>query len=205
MAGHELRFDEFDGMATMIRKVKGVSDTELSTVSQSHRWNNESSLMKTTLVQGPGAPQRRSETPTHPACRTSAVDAAIALRDQLLAEETWYRSEEVGARLRGASGESNRTFDLAAACVAGELFGVRFRGEMQYPAFQFMPTSDAPFLALREILVCLPLDDSGWTAAFWFFQPNGRLGGKRPADVLHRDSAAVLATAQKDFMGDEGI
>jgi|GEM_PF-3433848 len=135
----------------------------------------------------------------------AAVDTALALRDQLLRDETWYSSEQVATRARGELVDSNSYQYANAARAAGRLLGVRFRNKMKHPAFQFVPATGEPHAMMKKILARLPPDDSGWVAAFWFFQPNGRLGTKRPADLLHEDPGAVLAAAEKDFGGDDGI
>ena len=126
------------------------------------------------------------------ASRSASIKTALELRDQLLKDESWYSSEQVATR------------------AIERMLGVRFRNNWKYPVFQFVQGTGEPHMMMTEILARLPLDDSGWTATFWFFMPHGRLGGNRPADILHADilhaePEAVLYAAEKDFAGDDGI
>ena len=135
----------------------------------------------------------------------AAFQETIALRDRLLLNEKWYSSEQVAQLARGALVDSNKNQFAQSLRAAGRLLGVRFKGKRLHPAFQFVERVGEPHPAMKELLAVLPTDDIGWDTAFWFFQPTGRLGGERPADVLQRDPGAVVAAARKDFEGDSGI
>jgi hypothetical protein len=124
-------------------------------------------------------------------------------RNDLLAQERWISSQEAAEQARGRVVESNPYEYASRLRREQRLFGARFGGRYLYPAFQFLPDTGEPHPALRDLIPLLPDSNDGWTAAFWWFEPSGRLQGARPADVFLQDPAVVIAAAQRDFQGDD--
>ncbi len=124
-------------------------------------------------------------------------------RDELLAQECWLSGPQVAERTGGRNGESSPYEYASRRRRERRLFGARFRGSYRYPAFQFIPGTGEPHAELTKLVALLPSSHDGWTAALWLFQPTGRLGGARPADVFSRDPAAVIDAARRDFQGDD--
>jgi len=133
-------------------------------------------------------------------------EAAKQTRDRLLAKESWLDSKAVARAARSTLVESNPAQFASRLRREHRLFGVRWRGEYLHPAFQFLPTGELnPEMA--KLLDVLPTTDANWNAAFWLFQPTGKLGGHRPADVFANNPKAVIAAATADFVRDpaEGV
>ncbi|RNF76779.1 DUF2384 domain-containing protein, partial [Pseudomonas putida] len=42
---------------------------------------------------------------------------------------------------------------------------------------------------------------NSWSVAFWFYSPNGVLGGKRPRDLVSTDAFRVSLAAQHEVDG----
>lgn len=97
--------------------------------------------------------------------------------------------------------ESRSTGDfvsLARLIVAGEVFSFEWHRSFWIPMFQF-DTADLSLLpAPRLVLVELAPYFDGWSLATWFVAPHGRLGGRRPIDLLATRLADVLAAARSD-------
>jgi hypothetical protein len=76
-----------------------------------------------------------------------------------------------------------------------KLFGVPYRGQTVYPAFQFDDDGHLRPI-VEEVLHHLPTDRmSPWEVALWWTADNGWLGGRRPVDVLDDDSRAIVRAA----------
>ena len=80
------------------------------------------------------------------------------------------------------------------------IFGVQFKRQDIYPAFQFDPVQGQPLPVLPEILAALAaVGLRGWEIAFWFVQPNGWLDGDaRPVDLLATSPGAVVDAASHE-------
>lgn len=143
--------------------------------------------------------------PATPAADRRARGGELARnrRNDLLAQERWVSSQEAAEQARGRTVESNPYEYASRLRRELRLFGARFGGRYLYPAFQFLPDTGEPHPALRDLIPLLPDSNDGWTAAFWLFEPSGRLQGARPADVFLEDPASVIAAAQRDFQGDD--
>lgn len=135
--------------------------------------------------------------------KVKADAAARMRRDELLEQECWLSGPQVAGRTGGGNVEGNPYEYASRLRRERQLFGARFRGSYRYPAFQFVPETCEPHAGLAELIALLPQSHDGWTAAFWFFQPTGRLGGARPADVLAQDPGVVIDAARRDFQGDD--
>lgn len=126
-------------------------------------------------------------------------DAALQLRDSLLANERWFTAAEVAVRLgRGDSAqEIVEQLRRERAVLA-----VRLGSEYLYPAFQLTGAPAEIHRAMSDLLAILPDEDHGWAAAFWCFSPTLKLDGARPADLLRSEPSRVITAAQRDFGGD---
>lgn len=127
------------------------------------------------------------------------LEGARADRDDLLAKERWLSAEEVAralkAKLTGVEAENW----VAKLRQNKQLFGVRFRGRYLHPEFQIeKPGMLQP--NLQALISLLPITDANWTAAFWLFQPDRRLDGRRPVDVFGQKPDAVVSAARQDFV-----
>lgn len=136
-----------------------------------------------------------------------AFERAVQRRDDLVAHEKWLSSEQIARQARGAVVESNKDQYAYQLRQGGQILGVRHARKRLHPACQFQEVNGRlePLPVMKRLLELLPKDDTGWDQAFWLFQPTGRLGGERPADVLATRPDDVLSAAEKDFHGDAGI
>lgn len=75
----------------------------------------------------------------------------------------------------------------------GRLFAVEGPRERLYPGFQI--EDGRPKAALARVLAALPRGLGGWEILLWFTRSDGRLGGRRPADLLDRDPDRVVEAA----------
>ena len=152
----------------------------------------------------PAVPHAESAVGTRPAPPSStAAELARTRRNELLAQERWLTSQQVATQARGRTVESNPYEYASRLRREHRLFGARFRGSYLYPAFQFQPETGEPHPAVADLLARLPDSSDGWVAALWLFQPTGKLGGARPADVFAHDPGAVIDAARRDFQGDD--
>jgi hypothetical protein len=128
---------------------------------------------------------------------------AAALLSQRNARRRAELLEEFGALTgeqiaRERSRARNRHALAARWRKEGRLFGVPYRGQTLYPAFQF---DDANELrpVVGQVLEALPRPQmSDWELALWWTAANGHLGGRRPVDLLDEDPDA-LPTAARDL------
>lgn len=85
--------------------------------------------------------------------------------------------------------------DLARSIVAGQLFTFRWHDSFWLPMFQFDPEHLTSQEGPRRVLGELHAKLDGWSIAHWYVQPNARLGGQRPLDLLDSELNGVLAAA----------
>ena len=81
--------------------------------------------------------------------------------------------------------------------AAGKVLGVKDRGAVKYPAWQFnAATEDGTINGLSAVLQELPVR-SDLARAMWFVTPKRQLGGRRPIDALESDDIEpVIAEAR---------
>lgn len=132
-----------------------------------------------------------------------SAEATHNRRSALLAQEPWFTSQDAASQARGRTVESNPYEYASRLRREHRLFGARFRGRYLYPAFQFVSDTGEPHPALRDLIAVLPESNDGWTAAFWLFEPTGRLQGARPVDRFGEDPTAVITAAKHAFQGDD--
>ncbi len=131
--------------------------------------------------------------PTEPKLRQVRRNAEA--RTQLIQEFGALTGEQIGEEHSKAQ---NRHALAARWRKEGRIFGIPYRGQTLYPAFQFDALSGKVKPSTREVLAQLPRDRmSDWECALWWTAANGWLGGRRPVDVLDREPEAVVAAAAR--------
>ncbi len=96
---------------------------------------------------------------------------------------------------------SNRRSLAARWRAEHKIFAVRVpRNTFLYPGFQFDFDEGQPRPIIGEVLAALPvgLRDGGWQLALWWDTPSAFLGWNRPAELLAKDPAAVVAAAEAE-------
>ncbi len=80
---------------------------------------------------------------------------------------------------------------------AGRIFGVPYRGQTLYPAFQFGEDGQ-PLGLVRRVLTALPREHmTDWEVALWWTAGNGWLHGRRPVDLIDGAPDEVLRAAER--------
>jgi hypothetical protein len=129
--------------------------------------------------------------PTEPKLRQARRNAEA--RTQLLQEFGALTGEQIGEQHSQAH---NRHALAARWRKEGRIFGVPYRGQTLYPAFQFDDISGNLKPSIRNVLAHLPSNRmSEWERALWWTAANGSLAARRPVDVLDHDPNAVVAAA----------
>jgi len=85
---------------------------------------------------------------------------------------------------------------LARWIVDRTVIALHWQGHVLLPMFQFDPLDMSPRSDVRDIAQALAAMHSDWDVALWFAQPNARLDGATPIDVIERDFPAVLQAAR---------
>jgi hypothetical protein len=81
----------------------------------------------------------------------------------------------------------------------GRIFSISDGTRKLYPAFQFTGAEPEPNPVIATVLAALRPSRSPWELAMWFASPHPSLPkGSRPADLLERDSDAVIRAAEID-------
>ncbi len=131
--------------------------------------------------------------PSEPKLRQARRNAEA--RTQLLQEFGAATGEQIGEEHSHAQ---NRHALAARWRKEGRIFGVPYRGQTLYPAFQFDAVSGEVKPSIRDVLAQLPRDRmSEWESALWWTAANGWLGGRRPVDALDDEPEAVAAAAAR--------
>jgi hypothetical protein len=131
--------------------------------------------------------------PTEPKLRQVRRNAEA--RTQLIQEFGALTGNQIGEEHSQAQ---NRHALAARWRKEGRIFGVPYRGQTLYPAFQFDALSGKVKPSTRAVLAQLPRDRmSDWECALWWTAANGWLGGRRPVDVLDHEPEAVVAAAAR--------
>ena len=114
-------------------------------------------------------------------------------RAELLQEFGALSGEQVA---EGRSRAANRHALAARWRKEGRIFGVPYRGQLLYPAFQLDEHGDLR-PAIARVLAALPRERmSDWEIALWWTAANGRLRGARPVDLLDREPESLVAAAR---------
>lgn len=87
---------------------------------------------------------------------------------------------------------------------ARAVFAIRSNGIDYFPGYAFDPEKNySPYQSVKIVISHLGAASDGWGLAFWFHSINSFLGGKRPMDVLAKQSNAVIAAAADASIGVE--
>ncbi len=87
---------------------------------------------------------------------------------------------------------------LARLIVSGAVFGFEWQHTFWIPMFQFELRDLSVKPGPQQVLAELAAEFDGWTLALWFAEPNARLNGRRPVDLLDSNLPAVLDAARAD-------
>jgi hypothetical protein len=131
------------------------------------------------------------------------VRANAAAREALIREFGLLSSADV-AELAGSTA-GNRAALAHRWKSTGQIFGLAYRGEEGFPAFQFDPETRRPRAAVREVVARLAPVYGGWSLALWFLSANAFLGGVRPVDRLVESPQKVVeaARAEREMLAEE--
>lgn len=131
--------------------------------------------------------------PSEPVVRQSRRNAEA--RTQLIQEFGALTGDQIGEEHSNAQ---NRHALAARWRKEGRIFGVPYRGQTLYPAFQFDMTSGEVRPTVKAVLEALPRDRmSAWECALWWTAANGLLNWRRPVDVLDEDPGGVIEAARR--------
>jgi hypothetical protein len=118
------------------------------------------------------------------------------LRARFIADQPTYSSEEI-AELAG-SRATNRAALANRWRKEGQIFAVRHRGELRYPAFQF-DDDGRPRPELQDVLgVFAERHAADWEIALWFASDHPR-AGRSPYEVLLDDPQTVELLARQSL------
>ena len=87
----------------------------------------------------------------------------------------------------------NRSAIASRWTAEKKIFGVRFKNQTLYPAFQFKDGEPIP--PITDILKEMPSAFTGWDLAFFLTSPNAYLDGKLPLDLLKSQPERVVSLA----------
>jgi len=93
---------------------------------------------------------------------------------------------------------------LARLIASRQIFSFAWQHSLWVPMFQFDPVDLSLGGAAQQVLRELTPGRDGWALARWFAQPQRRLDGQRPVDLLHSDLPAVLRAARAEAPGSAG-
>jgi len=136
-----------------------------------------------------------------PALEVPSEASILQARRNAAAQETLLR--ELGAfsaaqvaDLAGSKAK-NRAALASRWQQEGRILGVRHRGQLVYPAFQF-DAAGRPLPVISQVLEVFGESSSTWETALWFTAANGWLGGARPVDLLVREPERVVEAAHRE-------
>jgi len=134
--------------------------------------------------------------PKAPPTPTQFKEAAMMARARtaVLQEGHWLTTAQI-ADLAGFS-VSNPSAQPNKWKRDGLIFAIRHRGIDYFPGYGLDPqTGYRPLKAMAKIIATFGESKDGWGLAYWFSSVNSFLGGKRPQDLLAKQSDRVMAAA----------
>jgi hypothetical protein len=131
-----------------------------------------------------------------------AVDAQRAALEQraieaVFAGTEWLTAEQIG-RLREPTAR-NPHGAVSRWRTQGKVFAIPKGGVLYHPRYAFDEGFE-PRPVVAEVLAVLSAD-SPYRVASWFESVNGRLGRRRPRELIATDPARVLEAAQAHAVG----
>jgi hypothetical protein len=130
--------------------------------------------------------------------RQAARNAAF--RERLLTEFGALTGVEVAERFNrkpNGKGAHPSSREITQWKRDRRVFTVPHQGRSLYPLFQF-DEEGHPRPVVAEVLATLGQQSRGWELALWFIADNGWLSGRRPADLLKTNPAAVSEAARHE-------
>lgn len=131
----------------------------------------------------------------------SNVNQALEVRNELLAMDTYIRSEDVAA-LMSPTCPGITTDEVRILRDLGYLLSVSFDNVKVYPVFQFsrLGSPDSSIKTVNDRIGGPGL--TPWAVVAWWFGPNSLLGGETPADHLRArlDSADIISALDRRFV-----
>ena len=103
------------------------------------------------------------------------------------------RAQEVSSRFRSQS--AGDVSPLAGWIANRQVISLEWQSRIWMPLFQFNPSGMALRTGLSAVLAELKQIHDDWGVATWFSQPNARLAGGTPADMLAASASQVLNAA----------
>lgn len=134
--------------------------------------------------------------PKVPPTPTQLKEAAMLARARtaVLQEGNWLTTAQI-ANLAGFSA-SNPSAQPNKWKRDGLIFAIRHRGVDYFPGYGLDPkTSYRPLKAMAKVIEAFGESKDSWGLAYWFSSANSFLGGRRPQDVLAKQSDRVIAAA----------
>lgn len=84
----------------------------------------------------------------------------------------------------------------------GAIFAIRHNGIDYFPGYALDPANEhRPYRTLKKVVEQFGESKDGWGLAFWFQSVNSYFGGKRPMDLLDKESDQLIAAAADEAMG----
>ncbi len=103
------------------------------------------------------------------------------------------RAQEVSCRFK--SENSGAVSPLAGWIANRQVISLEWQSKIWIPLFQFNPSGMTLRAGLSAVLAELIKVNDDWCVATWFSQPNSRLAGATPADMLAASASQVLNAA----------
>ena len=100
------------------------------------------------------------------------------------------RAQEVSCRFRSQS--ASDVSPLAGWIANRQVISLEWQSKIWMPLFQFNPSALTLRTGLSAVLAELNQIHDDWGVATWFAQPNSRLAGGAPADMLAASASQVL-------------
>jgi hypothetical protein len=134
----------------------------------------------------------------------NAIDVPTTASEGLDSDTLAWRKEFIGAvrswtadeiAEQSTSKATNKSAIASRWQSEGKIFSVRFEGRNLFPRFQFKDGSPIPVVA--KVIQLMPEHMSGWDFAFFFYNPNSYIGGRRPFEMIRSNPGRVLSLAKQ--------
>jgi hypothetical protein len=121
-------------------------------------------------------------------------------QQKILNSTQWLTADQLSKRMTPTG--QNPSTRLTEWLSKGLIFFIRNDRTELFPLYALNPSAGyEPAKELAEIIEVFRERKDGWGLAYWFGSANGFLGGRRPQDILHTHSEAVLAAAKDEVRG----
>ncbi|AZD86867.1 hypothetical protein M5C90_24460 [Pseudomonas chlororaphis subsp. piscium] len=140
--------------------------------------------------------------PRAPASPRLLKEAAMLVqaRKAVLDSGDWLTAADV-AQLAGLS-TTNPSAQPNKWKKQGQIFAIHHNGIDYYPDYGLdRDASFRPLKAMAKVLEVFAGHKDAWGMAYWFLSVNSFLGGKRPQDLLAKESERVIEAARDEVQG----